>query len=197
MAALRIWGRLEARARGAVWIGSQGTVLQQNLADCGPAALASLMLLRGRVPPPLQRLRLEAGTNARGTRALDLVRTAASHGLDLRIQRRSPGQLDPTRPVIAWVRPEHFVVVAALPESDRWLLIDPLTGAWQVGPDRLAELWTGVVLEPTESQPQGHDHRPDPTLLSSISGGVPCRTLASSLAPLPCFSPRRSSRGRP
>lgn len=190
LVALRGWGRLATWSRGGIWIGRSGTVLQQHLSDCGPAALANLIVLLGGAPPGLARLRAEADTDARGTKTGDLLRTARAYGLELRLVRLDPEQLPRGRPVIAWVRPAHFVVVVPLHEHQRWLVIDPLTGAWAWHLETLTERWSGVVLQPVSTT--GRARRPNPTLLSSISGGVPCRTLVSLFEPLPCSSPRFS-----
>jgi len=149
------WGlRFELRRLGAALEGDQGVVLQRHLHDCGPAALATLLLSQGLAPPPLDSLARWAGTTAQGTDLGGLMRAAARSNLPLRIEAVPTEQLEHlTEPVIAWVHRSHFVVVAPTADPARRLVLDPQIGRWSIGLDGLARIWSGVVLRGDPASP--------------------------------------------
>lgn len=153
-AALR-WGlRLELHRLGAAFEGDQGVVLQRHFHDCGPAALATLLLYRGREAPSVDSLARWAGTTARGTNIDGLARAAARANLPLRIEAVAAGHLGRlTEPVIAWVHRSHFVVVVPATNPARRLVLDPQIGRWSIAPEGLARIWSGVVLRGDPASP--------------------------------------------
>lgn len=128
-----------------------GAVLQSGMADCGPAALATLLRTLGGTSPPTDSLARLAGTGARGTTFAGLARAAHLLGVDNELRRLSPAALDAlSTPVIAWVDGGHFVTV--VPESSRYaLVLDPLAGPYRIGQEALRRYWKGEALVPVRT----------------------------------------------
>lgn len=164
----RLGGRLQVTREGAEFQGRHGLTLQAGLHDCGPAALANLLVELGLDPPPLDSLARLAGTRPSGTRVSGLVRAAETVGVSLArwtgvsLARasdvsadRSSGNPGPFPiPSIAWVRESHFVTVASRAADGRLTILDPLVGRYSMTAADFRRIWLGeVLLVPQEDPP--------------------------------------------
>jgi ATP-binding cassette subfamily B protein len=113
--------------------------------ECGLACLAMILGYHGR-RLSLSELRTSAGVGRDGTSALDIVRTARSHGMRVRavsLQRADLRFLQ--LPAIVHWEFNHFVVV------ERWSrrhvdVVDPARGRLRLGHDEFDAGFTGVVI---------------------------------------------------
>lgn len=139
-------GRQAVRA-GAEILGRQGLTLQAGLHDCGPAALANLVVSLGREAPSLDSLGRLAGTRPSGTRLSGLVRAADAMGLPLAEWSgpSTPGGALPV-PSIAWVRRSHFVTLVSRDGEGLLEILDPLVGRYRMSPADFHRIWSGEVL---------------------------------------------------
>jgi len=113
--------------------------------ECGLACLAMILGYYGR-RVSLSELRTSAGVGRDGTSALDLIRTARSHGMRARavsLQRADLRFLQ--LPAIVHWEFDHFLVVARW--SRRYVdVVDPATGRLRLSHDEFDAGFTGVVL---------------------------------------------------
>jgi Peptidase C39 family len=140
--------RAVIRARGGAFISFPGAVLQSGFADCGPAALATLLVTLGGTPPPEDSIGSLAQTSARGTTFGGLARAARLLGVPSELRRLGPAAMDHlSSPVVAWVDRGHFVTV--VPDSgDAVLVLDPEAGPYRIAVGRLRRYWSGEALVP-------------------------------------------------
>jgi Peptidase C39 family len=140
--------RAIVRARGGAFVPSPGAVLQSGFADCGPAALATLILTLGGDPPPTDSIGRLAGTGAHGTTFGGLARAARRLGRPVELRRLTPADIERlSSPVVAWVDRGHFVTV--VPDSARAILVlDPEVGPYRIGRGHLLRFWSGEALVP-------------------------------------------------
>lgn len=141
------------RASGARLLPSEGMIWQQGWTDCGPAALANWLRLSGGIAPSLDTLSRLTGLGPQGTRLGRIAQVAAAlHGpVGLRTldPAGGPGVIRnyPT-PLVVWVRPGHFVTVAALTSGDSVDVLDPLRGRQLLPWSLFARRWNGIVMHP-------------------------------------------------
>ncbi len=140
--------RAVIRARGGAFVSFPGALLQSGLSDCGPAALATLIVTLGGSPPPEDSIGTLAGTGARGTTFGGMARAARLLGVPNELRRLSPAaMLALPSPVVAWVDRGHFVTV--VPDSGRAVLVlDPEVGPYRITVDRFRRYWSGEALVP-------------------------------------------------
>jgi len=125
-----------------------GAVLQSGLTDCGPAALATLVITLGGTPPSSDSIASLAGTGARGTTLAGLARAARALGLDAELGRVDPAALaDMDTPLLAWVDEGHFVTVVPDPSGSA-LVLDPQVGPYRIRGRALRRFWSGEALLP-------------------------------------------------
>lgn len=144
------------------------TVLQMEAAECGAAALASVMGYHG-LHLPLEQVRVACGVSRDGSRASNVVRAARGYGFNAQGLRLDVAALRGQRlPLIVFWNFNHFVVVEGFARDGVWLN-DPATGPRKVSLQEFDRAFTGValVIEP------GPDFRP---------GGQP-RSVWQSLRP--------------
>lgn len=158
------WGyRAVIRARGGAFVSLPGVVLQSGLADCGPAALATLVVILGGAPPGLDSIGALAGTGPRGTTLGGLARAARALGVEGDLRTLDPGVL--SGPVLAWVDGGHFVTV--LPDGPgSFLVLDPQAGPYRIAGPRLRGFWSGEALVPRPARISA-----DPAVHPSTQGG--------------------------
>lgn len=149
-AALRASIRARIEIAGGDYLGTEGVVLQATLADCGPAALASLLARLGR-PVATESLAVLAGTTARGTRLGGLAYAANAVGVRayavrLSEARRQPDQLSRRLPIVAWVDRGHFVAVTGQRRNGDFVVLDPQVGVYSLPFGALVGRWTGEAL---------------------------------------------------
>ncbi|HEY0996992.1 MAG TPA: cysteine peptidase family C39 domain-containing protein [Gemmatimonadaceae bacterium] len=147
MAPLRALTRAGLRLEGARVLGWQGVIAQRTLWDCGPAAVATLMLRLGREVPSLARVGQLAGTTPRGTAMGGLSDALRALGVPHAVHAAGLPRLD-ARPALAWVRPGHFVVVERSPEPGMVDVLDPRVGRYRIAAATFARQWPGAALVP-------------------------------------------------
>lgn len=123
------------------------TRLQYEAAECGAAALATILDYFGRIVE-LSDLRQACGVNRDGSNAKQLLVAARGYGLKTRAYRCSGEQLrDEGRfPCIIFWGFNHFLVVEGF-EGEHAFLSDPAQGRVRVLMDEFLDSFTGVVLE--------------------------------------------------
>ena len=152
---LRVAQRALLKGDGVGDIDADGVFLQRTLYDCGPAALANLLLLVDGRSPGMDTLAVLAGTTMHGTTLSGLQRAATAFELEVLPVRAKPGARTwPTTPFIAWIDRNHFVVVAARTERGNVLVIDPRVGRYVIDERSFARRWSGEALVVAPSPPQ-------------------------------------------
>lgn len=147
VAPLRLVTRAQLWLEGARFAGWDGVVAQRTLWDCGPAAVATLMRRLGREPPTLERVAQLAGTTPSGTAMSGLGEALRALGVRHVAHTAGPRQLD-VHPVLAWVRPGHFVVVERARAPGMVDVLDPRVGRYRIAAATFAQRWPGAALVP-------------------------------------------------
>jgi ATP-binding cassette, subfamily C, bacterial len=142
------------------------SILQMESAECGAAALAILLAYYGRVVP-LALLRRECGVSRDGSKASNILRAAALHGLQAKAFRKDfLGLGSVGYPYIVFWNFNHFVVVEGY-RNGKVFLNDPASGHRRVTGQEFADAYAGIVLamEPgPEFKRAGHK----PSVLSGL-----------------------------
>lgn len=151
--AVRALTRLRVVMAGDTYLGVEGVVLQQTASDCGPAALATLLVRAGAARPPasIDAIAGLAGTTPRGTRLGGLARASTALGHPARSVRMRPdtltaGALQAQLPAILWIDRRHFVTVSSRRADGRFVVLDPAVGAYTLTYASLTARWTGEAM---------------------------------------------------
>ncbi len=131
-------------------------VRQVDVTDCGPAALAMVLMHFGRLEP-LYRLRDLAGTTQSGTTLLGLKRAAEKLGLDATGFEAKLSDLQQLElPVLLHWENNHYVIIEKF-TATRAQILDPASGRVSLGLEEFSKKWTGKALwlEPSSSFQKG------------------------------------------
>lgn len=125
-------------------------VKQRDLKDCGVCCLqAIIQYYDGYVP--IEKLRLDTGTNVSGTNALNLIEASKSYGFDsLGVKVDDLFNEEIKLPAIAHVTTKeglnHFVVIYKITKKNVYLM-DPAKGKIVYKLDEFLLIWNHVLLE--------------------------------------------------
>jgi NHLM bacteriocin system ABC transporter peptidase/ATP-binding protein len=121
------------------------TVLQLEATECGAAALGMVLASHG-LWLTLEDLRVACGVSRDGSRAGNLLRVAAGHGMEARGFRTG---LQPLRsmpmPAIVFVNLNHFLVLEGF-KGKRVFLNDPAGGRRVLTFEEFDRIYSGIVL---------------------------------------------------
>ena len=129
-------------------------IRQRDEADCGVCALASIIEhYNGYVP--LEKIRLDAKTDSKGTSALNLVLASQKYGFES-VGVKLKNIYDITKlPAIAHLSfkngLEHYVVIEKI-AKDKITLMDPAKGKVIESLAKFNEAWSKVVLLLSENK---------------------------------------------
>ena len=156
------------------------TVIQQEAAECGAAALGSVLGYYGRVVP-LEELRVACAVSRDGVNAANVLKAARRYGLEASGIRTEPSGLakSPILPMVFW-NFNHFVVIEGAGPRGVWIN-DPAVGPRRVSWDEFEGSFTGIALEfkpGPEFRPGGSRQR----LLPALAGRLSVVAAAAPLA---------------
>ncbi len=139
------------------------TRLQYEAAECGAAALATILAYFGRVVE-LSELRLACGVNRDGSSAKQVLLAGRHYGLTGNAYRFSGEELKSQGcfPCVAFWGFNHFLVVEGF-EGDHAYLSDPAQGRIRVPMEEFLDSYTGLILEfepGPDFQPGGQERSP-------------------------------------
>lgn len=131
------------------FVSSRGVVLQRNSLDCGPAAAANLLRLRG-LKPNLAALESEMDPGILGTTINKVARVLNQNHLPVKITIWSNSRLlhlpKTIKPVIT-LRTHHFYVILGRVGLHSILLVDPWIGVVRMQTAQFELGWTHYVVE--------------------------------------------------
>ena len=158
-------------------------VRQGEMAECGLAALVSLMSFYG-APVTLDRLRVLAASTLYGTSLRTLHQVAIQLGFEARVHRvEHVADLAEHAPCVVHLSFIHFAVVEKI-SREEVLLSDPLAGPKRMPVDRFSREFTGIVLtlRPTRFL-RRFETAPQPSRRSLLTGRgrwIACGAAAGS-----------------
>ncbi|MCC8015693.1 MAG: NHLP family bacteriocin export ABC transporter peptidase/permease/ATPase subunit [Eubacterium sp.] len=121
-------------------------VMQLEALECGAACLTMILAYYGKWIP-LEQVRLDCGVSRDGSKAVNLLKAARSHGLKAEGYRYEPEQLkkNGSFPCIVHWNFNHFVVLKGF-KGNKVYLNDPAKGSCVVTMEDFDRAFTGVCL---------------------------------------------------
>ena len=148
------------------------TVLQMEAVECGAASLAMILGHFG-LYLPLETLREACGVSRDGSKASNMVKTAAGYGLEAQGYRKDAEDLPAlSLPQIVFWNYNHFLVVEGF-TADKVYLNDPAAGPRTVSREDFKRQYSGVALtfQTTDRfRPGGRPHTIYASLASRLHG---------------------------
>lgn len=134
------------RERGAIYLGSDGVVMQDKINTCGPAAVKMILEAYGnRVS--LQELENGEESPRGGWSMRSLKELAEQRGVHAEGWRLNPDNLSTGRfPMILFIEDRHFVVVDSVDAAGFVFVRDPAIGRMKLHRRALAKTWKGEAL---------------------------------------------------
>jgi ABC-type bacteriocin/lantibiotic exporter with double-glycine peptidase domain len=140
-----IVGHAFATVYGGDYQGQRDVVLQQDLHDCGVAALTMVLSAHGTPFTNADSLRDMVRGRSRGLSLLELQRAARAHGTVLEGYHLTVEELTKSpMPLVAHLF-RHFVVVDEV-VGGRVMVRDPIAGRIAIPIEKFAAIWSGNVL---------------------------------------------------
>lgn len=134
------------RAGATLLADTVGLVRQRELFDCGPAALAMLLQLRGYRVPPSDVLMALSGTTRRGTSLRRLAAASTALGAPATITRFPSFATRSPVPLLALMTSKHFVVLEERRPHGVVVVLDPQLGRYAIPEVALRRRWDGLAL---------------------------------------------------
>jgi apolipoprotein N-acyltransferase len=126
--------------------GTASSYRQRQPNTCGPAALAFLANYLGVDADEAAVLR-HLTLTPQGTSLASLADAARALGFDAWGERQNLAALrEVTKPVIAHIRDDHYVVVLAVTDDDHLDVFDPSAGYLRISTAQFEQIWKGNIL---------------------------------------------------
>lgn len=140
-----------ARERGAMYLGTNGVIMQDKTNTCGPAALKMVLDVYNR-EIALRDLEKGDGNPRAGWSMQALKEGAEQYGLTATGWRFDLEALSKSRfPMILFIEKKHFAVVDSMDTNGFFFLRDPAIGRMKIGGSALRKIWNGETLVFRES----------------------------------------------
>ena len=125
-------------------------VLQEDIQDCGPCALKSIIeYYKGYVP--LEKIKEDCYTSNEGTTVYHLTEAAKKYGFDA-VAKRIDGfdNKELALPIIVHIKYSngltHFMALYSI-KNNKMVLMDPAKGKVNIRKEEFAKIFTGIVIE--------------------------------------------------
>ncbi len=128
------------------------TVIQMEAAECGAAALCSILGYFGSFPP-LEQVRIMCSVSRDGSNALKIITAAEYYGLKAEgFSAELQDLYSAPLPVIAFWNFDHFIIIEGF-DTKKVYINDPASGPRAISYEEFNESFTGVILTfcPTET----------------------------------------------
>ncbi len=130
----------------AIYLGTEGVVLQDGSNTCGPAAL-KMILEHHAINISLHELERKSWRGGQSMTMLDLKYTAGLFGVSAKGWRLSVDDLScVSLPAILFVENTHFVVLDSIHGCTDYFVRDPAKGKLQLSRTKLLKMWKGETL---------------------------------------------------
>ncbi|PIU44321.1 MAG: hypothetical protein COS95_09495 [Ignavibacteriales bacterium CG07_land_8_20_14_0_80_59_12] len=138
--------KFEAWRTGATYLGDSGVVIQERYNDCGPAAL-KMVFDHYNIHVALIEIEKSVHLTRKGSSILSLKDMAEKEALGAEGWRLSPEDFyKAAKPLIAFVRGDHFVVIDSITSDGTVHIRDPAIGKLRMSQNNFLKIWKGETL---------------------------------------------------